>query len=158
MLQTNDVGVLFASMQASYGHTWAHKGDAIPVWQKRLSRFNSADVMRAAEKALAIYPDFPPTLGQFADLVDYNQPLLPDASGRSQEDQTKAERIYAYTMPKSERQNPGGNPHHIKLPESIAHRKAGEAVDKYEKRISDAVTFALYPKLGFDGRSTSNYS
>ena len=68
MLQTNDIGVLFATLQACYGHKWAHKSDAIPVWQNALSRFTLPQLMLGADRARKEFPDFPPSLGQFADL------------------------------------------------------------------------------------------
>ncbi len=75
MLSTNDVGVLFACMKAAYGHQWPHTAEAIPVWQNALSRFKPKRVMEAANKAVFRHKDFPPTIGQFLDIVD--PPALP---------------------------------------------------------------------------------
>ena len=75
MLTTNDVGVLFASMQAVYGHQWSHTAEAIPVWQKALSRFKPEQIVSAANKAVYKHKDYPPTIGQFIDIVD--PPKLP---------------------------------------------------------------------------------
>ncbi len=75
MLSTNDVGVLFACMKAAYGHQWPHTAEAIPVWQNALRRFNPKRVMEAANKAVFRHKDFPPTIGQFLDIVD--PPALP---------------------------------------------------------------------------------
>ncbi|KKK98997.1 hypothetical protein LCGC14_2637160 [marine sediment metagenome] len=75
MLSTNDVGVLFACMKAAYGHQWPHTAEAIPVWQNALRRFKPKQVMEAANKAVFRHKDFPPTIGQFLDIVD--PPALP---------------------------------------------------------------------------------
>jgi len=77
MLQTNDLGVLFASLQAAYGHKFAHQADAIPIWQNALRRYSAKQVMRGANTAVFEYPDFPPTLGQFVRLLDEAAPRLP---------------------------------------------------------------------------------
>ena len=69
MLLTNDIGNLFACLQAAYGHTWAHKADAVPVWQTALAGFSADQVMTAANKAVKRYKDFPPTLPQFVEIV-----------------------------------------------------------------------------------------
>ncbi|MGB0867428.1 MAG: hypothetical protein ACPGSC_13030 [Granulosicoccaceae bacterium] len=74
MLQTNDIGVLFATLQAAYGHQWAHKADAIPVWQQKLSRFSADQVMRAAEQAIERHPNFPPSIGQLVEVIHSQAP------------------------------------------------------------------------------------
>ena len=61
MLQTNDVGRLFAIMQASYGSKWTHTGDHIPIWQDALKGFKAEDVFIAAKKSIKTYPNFPPS-------------------------------------------------------------------------------------------------
>ena len=149
MLQTNDIGNLFKFMHDAYGNRWTHGGDAIATWQDALKAFKAEDVFKAAKKCLKTYPEFPPTVGQFADMVEYHQPQLPppNAGSETYDDPARAEQIYAYTKPLSPIQNPKGNPHHIRLPESIAQRKIGESIEQYEKRIADEVTFALYPNL-----------
>lgn len=146
---TNDVGELFAVMQAAYAQRWTHGADAIPVWLGRLQNCRREDVMRAADKWLGIDPDWPPSLGRFAALVQESTPALP--APKSQFKQPDPDRIYAYTKPES-KTNPKGNPHHVSLPESIAHRYSHESAEDYRKRISDAMTFAMYPNLGPDGR------
>ena len=143
MLQTDDLGVLFASLQAVYGHKWAHQADAIPIWQNALRRYSAKEVMRAANATVLQYADYPPTLGQFLRLLDESAPRLPSADG---ENSAQAESIYTYTRPQTIR-NPRGNPHGITLPESIAARRQGESAVRYEKRIADEVIFAIYPKM-----------
>ena len=69
MLQSNDIGVLFATLQAAYGNAWPHKADAIPVWFRALGGFEKHDVQRATATAISQYPKFPPSLGQFIELV-----------------------------------------------------------------------------------------
>ncbi len=69
MLQTDDVGNLFACLQAAYGHTWAHKADAVPVWQAALKDFSAEQVVTAANVVVERYKDFPPTLPQFVEIV-----------------------------------------------------------------------------------------
>lgn len=142
MLQTNDIGLLFASLQAVYGHKFAHQADAIPIWQNALRECSVKDIKRGANEAVLAYPDFPPTLGQFVRLLNESAPRLPYPDDESA---TLVERVYAYTRPASAR-NPKGNPHQIKLPESIALRRQGESAERYEKRIASAVTFAMHPK------------
>ena len=74
MLQTNDIGVLFASLQAAYGHSWAHKSDAIPIWQAKLNEFSAHQVMSAASEAIEKHPDFPPSVGQLLDILKSHKP------------------------------------------------------------------------------------
>lgn len=143
MLLTNDIGVLFASLQAVYGHKWAHQGDAIPIWQNALRQCSVKDIMRGANEAVLAYPDFPPTLGQFLRLLNESAPRLPSPDGASS---AQAELILAYTRPHSAR-NPKGNSHGIMLPQSIALRKQGESVEHYGKRIADEVSFVLHPQM-----------
>ena len=143
MLQTNDVGVLFASLQAAYGHKFAHQADAIPIWLNALRRYSAKEVMRAANVAVLQYADYPPTLGQFLRLLNESAPRLPSADG---ENSAQAESIYSYTRPQTAR-NPKGNPHGITLPSAIASRREGESAERYEKRISDELTFARYSKM-----------
>ena len=69
MLLTNDMGILFATMQAAYGHQWAHKADAIPVWQAKLNGYTAKQVMEAASIAIERHSDFPPSVGQFLDVL-----------------------------------------------------------------------------------------
>ena len=69
MLQTNDIGVLFATLQAAYGHQWAHKADAIPVWQAKLDGFTPQEIMSAASEAIEKHAEFPPSVGQFLDIL-----------------------------------------------------------------------------------------
>jgi hypothetical protein len=54
------------------------------------------------------------------------------------------DRVYAYASPQDPRSNPKGNPHGIKLPDSVAQRVIGETPVEYEKRISDEITAAMY--------------
>lgn len=70
MLSTADIGVLFASMQAAYGHRWAHGSDAIPVWLRAIGGFNRADLERATKQAIETHTDFPPSLGQFVKIIE----------------------------------------------------------------------------------------
>lgn len=149
MLQTNDLGALFASLQAVYGHKWAHQADAIPIWQNALRQYSVKDIVRGANAAVLEYPDFPPTLGQFRRLVNESVPRLPCPDD---ERATLVERVYAYTRPHSAR-NSKGNPHGITLPESIAHHRPNESAAVYEKRIGDEVSFATYPKMRQHGQS-----
>lgn len=86
MLQTNDMGVLFATLQAAYGNQWKHGADSIPVWQEKLRGFERNDVMRAASDAIEKHPDFPPTVGQIISILKSYQPrrstyLPPPKSG-----------------------------------------------------------------------------
>ena len=69
MLNQADIGMLFASMQSMYGHSWAHKADAVPIWLRALGGFNREDLKRALAEASRKYPDYPPTLGQFEKLM-----------------------------------------------------------------------------------------
>ena len=74
MLQTNDIGKLFATLQAAYGHQWAHKADAIPIWQTKLQNFSFPEVMSAASKAVEDHPNFPPSVGQFLAILKADKP------------------------------------------------------------------------------------
>lgn len=148
MLQTNDVGILFEKMIAAYGNRWTQPVDAMPDWQKALSAHSADEVMDAAERAVKEYPDFPATLGQFLGLLR--------GSTSQDSDSALVDRVYGYTKPESST-NPNGNPHKITLPERVASRRPVESVEDYRRRISDAVTFAKYPRLGPDGRSVGDY-
>ena len=74
MLQPNDIGRLFATLQAAYGHSWAHKSDAIPIWQEKLRNFDRIEIMKAANEAVEAYPDFPPSVGQFLVVLNKAKP------------------------------------------------------------------------------------
>jgi len=74
VLQTNDIGQLFATLQAAYGHQWAHKADAIPVWRAKLNNFSPRQIMAAASEAIERHPDFPPSVGQFLEVLRAGQP------------------------------------------------------------------------------------
>ena len=74
MLQTNDIGVLFATLQAAYGHQWPHKADVIPVWQAKLNNYDVKEVLIAAGVAIEKYPDFPPSIGQLIEIIRSNKP------------------------------------------------------------------------------------
>lgn len=146
MLTSTDIGELFSQMQAAYGHSWAHKANAMPLWGKMLGGFGRQDVLAAVPKALKTYPDYPPSVGQFADLVEYNTPAL-EGPNSTQDNLTLAERVYSYAFPQDPKKNPKGNPHGVKLPESAAQRVPGESAYDYEKRIAAEITFAMYPQL-----------
>ncbi len=75
-LQTDTIGQLFSVMQAAYGHQWPHKADAIPVWQAKLADFDHQSIMAAAGKAIEQYPDFPPSLGQFIQILHADKPRI----------------------------------------------------------------------------------
>lgn len=76
MLQTNDIGVLFATLQAAYGHQWPHNADAIPVWQTKLAGFEANEIMTAASIAIEKHPNFPPSIGQLIDIIKANKPRI----------------------------------------------------------------------------------
>ncbi len=154
MLMTNDIGNLFQSMHTAYGSLWKHGQEAMPVWLSALKSHSPQDVQKAANAVLKYHVEYPPNLPQFLEIVRESTPRL---SGPEQQSLVEVESIYAYTKPESNR-NRNGNPHQISLPESIAQKKIVESVEDYRRRISDAMTFAKYPKLGYDGRSMSNYT
>jgi len=74
MLQTNDVGILFATLQAAYGHQWAHKADAIPIWQAKLEPYTPEQVMQAASRVIDECPNYPPTLGKLIEILRADRP------------------------------------------------------------------------------------
>ena len=76
MLQTDDIGKLFATFQAAYGFQWAHKADAIPVWQAKPAAFDLPSVMAAAAKAIEHHPDFPPSVGQLIQIINADKPRI----------------------------------------------------------------------------------
>jgi hypothetical protein len=55
----------------------------------------------------------------------------------------REQRMLRYTSP-SAADNPGGNPHGVRLPELVAQRRQGELIENYESRIAVAVTQAKY--------------
>ena len=74
MLQTNDIGVLFATMEAAYGRQWTHGAEAIPVWQSKLAGFSPQQIMTAASEAIDRHPNFPPSIGQLIGLLRAGKP------------------------------------------------------------------------------------
>ncbi len=76
MLQTDDIGKLFSTFQAAYGHQWPHRADAIPVWQAKLAGFDCAAIMSAAAKAIEQHPDFPPSVGQLIQILKADRPRI----------------------------------------------------------------------------------
>ena len=76
MLQTDDIGVLFATLFAAYGNAWPHKADAIPVWQAKLNGYTKQQIMAAANRAIDEYQDFPPSIGQFLAVLRANTPRI----------------------------------------------------------------------------------
>ncbi len=90
-LRTNDIGTLFATLQAAYGYRWAHKADAVPVWLAKLKPYTTDQVMDACSRAIDIYPD-PPTLSQFLAVLKAAKPrnttyVLPAPFDRANADQ-----------------------------------------------------------------------
>ena len=70
MIEAKDIGVLFATMRANYGHRWPHSSaEDAEVWLRRLGGFNREDLKQATDIAFARYVDFPPTLGQFTQII-----------------------------------------------------------------------------------------
>ena len=55
----------------------------------------------------------------------------------------REQRMLRYASPAGS-DNPGGNPHGVKLQSSIASRRQGELIENYENRIAVAVTQAKY--------------
>ena len=74
MLQTDDIGVLFSAFQAAYGHQWAHRADAMAIWQGKLKNYDKSQVMAAASQAIEDHPNFPPSIGQFLGILKAGQP------------------------------------------------------------------------------------
>ena len=143
MLTTHDVANLFQSMRTAYGNQWKHGHEAMSVWMEALKHHSPKDVNKAANAVLGHYVDFPPSLPQFMRIVCESAPLLPSPN---HDDRALADRVHAYCRSES-KTNPKGNSHNVKLPEPIARRATGESSEHYEKRISDEVTFALYPQI-----------
>lgn len=66
---------LFARFRGRYGNLWTSRATCdedwefiIDDWLQELSKFTLDQVRAAVNKALAIYKEFPPTLGQLVDL------------------------------------------------------------------------------------------
>jgi hypothetical protein len=76
MIDANDIGKLFATLQAAYGHSWAHKSDAIPVWHAKLKKFGFSEIMKAASEAIESYPDYPPSVGQLIEIIKKGKPRV----------------------------------------------------------------------------------
>jgi len=74
MLQTNDIGVLFATLQAAYGRQWVHQADAIPVWKAKLDPYSVEQVMKGASQVIEDSPNFPPSLGALLAAIRANLP------------------------------------------------------------------------------------
>lgn len=73
-LQTNDVGMLFDAFGKAYGHQWKQDKDALPMWQKQMKDFQPHEVAHAIDKAIKLHSDYPPTLGQFLNVLRANRP------------------------------------------------------------------------------------
>lgn len=66
MLQTNDLGEIFAQFQAAYGAQWKQDASAIPLWQQALKDVDRQGAMVAVRRCTSeLYTNYPPTLGQF---------------------------------------------------------------------------------------------
>ena len=74
MLQTNDIGEIFAQLQAAYGRLWVQGADAIPVWQQALKGISRSEILAAVPRCVSDYPDYPPSLGQFRAVCLANRP------------------------------------------------------------------------------------
>jgi hypothetical protein len=74
MLQTNDIGELFAQLQGAYGTRWQIGADAIPVWQKGLYNVTREQAMAAVPVVIQRHADFPPSLGQFLSACTAQRP------------------------------------------------------------------------------------
>lgn len=74
-LQTNDVGLLFAAFEKAYGHQWKQDKDALPLWQGAMKAFTPRDLVLATKKAIEVHADYPPTLGQFINVLKSNRPM-----------------------------------------------------------------------------------
>ena len=68
-IESRDIGELFAVMRSSYGHLWPYGSEDIPVWLRRLGGLTKQQIVAAADKAPAAYPNHPPSLGQFEILT-----------------------------------------------------------------------------------------
>ena len=70
MIEAKHIGQLFAVMRASYGHLWPHNSaEDVGVWLRKLGGYSGQDIMQAASRMPKMYPDHPPTLGQFEAAV-----------------------------------------------------------------------------------------
>lgn len=74
MLQTNDIGEIFAQMRAAYGNQWSHGADAIPMWQRDLRGYTRDQVLAAILPCTDRYRDYPPTIGQFRSVCESMRP------------------------------------------------------------------------------------
>jgi hypothetical protein len=74
MLQTDDIGEIFAQLQAAYGRQWTQGADAIPVWQRALKGISRSEILAAVPRCVSDYPDYPPSLGQFKAVCLANRP------------------------------------------------------------------------------------
>ena len=95
MLSTDDVGLLFATLQAAYGYRWAHKADAIPVWKEKLKPYTANQVMRAASIAIDDYRESP-TLGQFLAVLRAERPRITTYLLPGPFDQDNADKAWDY--------------------------------------------------------------
>ena len=68
-LMTNDIAVLFQTFEKAYGNQWKYRADAIPVWREKMKNYTAENLTIAAEKAINIHKNYPPTLGQFMDCL-----------------------------------------------------------------------------------------
>ena len=57
----------------------------------------------------------------------------------------REQRTLNYAKP-ANASNPGGNPHQVRLSDSIAMRRPGELIEHYERRIARAITQAKYQR------------
>ena len=140
MLSASEVELLFSAMRATYGHKWPHAADAIQLWLAALRDFDRSDLQAAVGDAVLTFPDFPPTLPEFANLCRHARQ---DSNNRDELDEAT---IYANCRPRSA-SNPKGNLSHITLPDSIARRQSGESIERYRQRISNELQHAQYPDL-----------
>ncbi len=73
-IEARDIGILFSQMRSSYGHLWPHTSDDVPVWLRRLGGLTKQQISVAADKAPSVYPNHPPSVGQFEILASAPKP------------------------------------------------------------------------------------
>jgi hypothetical protein len=66
MIEAQHIGKLFSVMRASYGHLWPHgSAEDAAIWLRKLGGYTWEEVAKTADRMPKMYPDHPPTIGQF---------------------------------------------------------------------------------------------
>ena len=69
MITQDDIDRLFEVLKGAYANLWRPNDGDKDVWLRKLGGFTRKDILVAANIAIDRYKKYPPTLGQFTEIV-----------------------------------------------------------------------------------------